>query len=100
MFRKAAVEFSALLEREIELGVLFGRGKAVPEGIAMSTRSVAGSSRSFVKVSLNMCPILSRPVGLHKVHAAANAHAQRPGRAQRAPGPLELLLGGYRATNS
>jgi hypothetical protein len=32
MLSKAAVEFSALLEREIELGFLLGRGKAVPEG--------------------------------------------------------------------
>jgi hypothetical protein len=43
--------------------------------IAISIRSVAGSSRSFVKVSLNMCPILPRPAGLHEVLAAANAKA-------------------------
>jgi len=33
----------------------------------------AGSSRSFVSVSLNICPILALPVGLNKVSAAANA---------------------------
>ena len=32
MFSKAAIEFSALLGCEIELGLLFSRGEAVPEG--------------------------------------------------------------------
>src|SRR2546428_3319852 len=44
--------------------------------IAMSARSLAGSSKSFAKVSLNMCPILPRTVGLHKVLAAANVGGQ------------------------
>jgi hypothetical protein len=51
--------------------------------IAISTRSAAGSPRSFVKVSLNMYPILPRPTGLHKVLAAANARGQRPASEQR-----------------
>jgi hypothetical protein len=43
----------------------------------MSTRSVAGNSRSFAKVSLNMCLIPPRTVEPHKLLAALNGRISR-----------------------
>ena len=91
MLSKAAVELSASLGREIELASCSAGVRLSERAIAMSTRSVAGSSRSFVKVSLNMCPILPRPVGLHKVLAAANVrHHLRTGKAKPGGQPWRL----------
>lgn len=81
--------------------------------MASSTRSVAGSSKSFVRVSLNMDPILPRRVGLHNYPPlwrtvavsgrgasiasprSAAARGSTPHRADTEPVPRYALQDGY-----
>ena len=76
VFSKAAVEFPALFVREIELGLLFSRGEAVPQGHSDVDPL---RCREFQELrqgeSDPPTPSWARQVGLDKILAAANRYS-------------------------